>query len=297
MILRKNIKVFKMKYIKTFITTILIFFLFSMNSFSQQGDLDLGKRYIKLAHTYIMSNDYKNANDFLNRGIGLVSKYGSFEGKYWRAVGLEYYGYLFINMGMNDFAKEKLREARDIYDQIIDQPDGSPYAIQKAIDRIDGINSGEGNYDGLNLPVTGSNDKVKNWGNMMLEKLPEEVYQLDCVQNIILSDNYLSDFPMGLGKFSDCLEYLDLSNNFIEELPYNIDEFSKLRFLDLSNNNIMELDNRICKLENLRFLNLEGNRIPFEEITNLIRCMPNTNIKFDKYEKVDEEEDMFEDFD
>lgn len=289
-----------MKFIRNIAILTILLSLFALNLLAQGSDLELGKRYIKLANTYMMSNDYKSANEYLGKGISLVSKYNTFDGKYWRAVGLEYYGYLFHNMGMNDFAKDKLYEAKEIYLTIIDQQDGSPYAIEKAIRRIDSFSNSDNNSNSdrsFNLPETGGNSGgIKNWGNMMLENLPDEIYQLDCAKNIILSDNYFADFPMGLSKFSDCLEYLDLSNNFIENLPYNINEFQKLRFLDLSNNNIMEINNRICELKNLHFLNLEGNRIPFEEITNLIRCLPNTNIKFDKYEKVDEDEEMFEDF-
>lgn len=284
-----------MKYIFNLVSVFLIFILFSSIGFSKGDDLELGKRYIKLASTYILAKDYKKANDYLEQGINIVSKYNSFDGKYWNAVGLEYYGYLFLNMGMPDYAKEKLQASNIIYKGIISQSDGSPYAVSKAIDRIELMQSD--NYDKdddiILLPNTGDKDDVKNWSNMMLEKLPDEIYQLNCVKNIILSDNYFSGFPMGLSKFGACLEYLDISNNFIEELPYNINEFKELKFLDLSNNNIMEINNRICELKNLRFLNLQGNRIAFEEITNLIRCLPNTNIKFDKYEKVDEDEDVF----
>ncbi len=292
-----------MKYIfRIFIVLIIISFV-SQQLFSQGSDLELGKRYIKLGNTYLMAKDYHNANDYLNKGVDMVSKYNSFEGKYWKAVGLEYFGYLFLDMGMPDYAKEKLIDARNIYSQIISQNDGSPYAISKQINRIDRmitdkfeINK-EIDIQIEKMPLTGETGSIKNWSNMMLEKLPDEVYQLDCVKNIILSDNYFADFPMGLGKFSDCLEYLDLSNNFIEEMPYNINEFKKLKFLDLSNNNLMEINNRICELKDLQLLNLQGNRIPFEEITNLIRCLPNANIKFDKYEKVDDEDELFDDFD
>ena len=283
-----------MKYIFNLVSVFLILIIFSANGFSKEDELERGKRYIKLANTYIQANDYKKANEYLEMGINNVSKFNSFDGKYWKAVGLEYYGYLFLKMNMPDYAKEKLQEANVIYKQIISQADGSPYAISKAIARIEKMQSDSYNNDEILLPSTGDKDDVKNWSNMMLEKLPDEIYQLNCVKNIILSDNYFSDFPMGLSKFGSCLEYLDISNNFIEELPYNINEFKKLKFLDLSNNNIMEINNKICELKNLRFLNLQGNRISFEEITNLIRCLPNANIKFDKYEKVDEDEDMLD---
>jgi tetratricopeptide (TPR) repeat protein len=290
-----------MKYILKSVLLLMVVFSLSDGSFAQNNDLELGKRYIKLGNSYTMAKDYKNANDYLDQGMKLLSKYNSFEGKYWKAVGLEYYGYLFLDMGMADYAMEKMLDARNIYSDIIDQSDGSPFVISKQIQRIEQMIANNMKTDNETateekVPMAGENTDAKNWSNMMLEKLPDEIYQLDCVKNIILSDNYFSDFPMGLGKFSDCLEYLDLSNNFIEEMPYNIQEFKKLKFLDLSNNNIMEINNRICDLENLEFLNLQGNRIPFEQITNLIRCLPNANIKFDRYEQVDDDEDLFEGF-
>ena len=288
-----------MKYIIKTVLLIAMIFSFCLSSYAQTNSLELGKRYIKLGNTYTMAKDYKNANEYLDKGIDMVSKYNSFEGKYWRAVGLEYYGYLFIDMGMPEYAKEKMIEARNIYSDIIDQSDGSPFAVSKQIQRLDNIISDATKSDTdmrQNIPMAGERSDAKNWSNMMLEKLPDEIYQLDCVRNIILSDNYFSDFPMGLAKFDNCLEYLDLSNNFIEEMPYNIEEFRNLKFLDLSNNNIMEINNKICELKNLQFLNLKGNRIPFEEIANLIRCLPNANIKFDRYEQIDDDEDLFEGF-
>jgi hypothetical protein len=290
-----------MKYILKTGSLLLVILSMGISLLAQNNDLELGKRYIKLGNSYTMTKDYKNANDYLDQGIKIVSKYNSFEGKYWKAVGLEYYGYLFLDMGMPDYGIEKMVEARNIYSDIIDQSDGSPFVISKQIQRIEQIIANNMKTDKEaatkeEIPMAGENSNAKNWSNMMLEKLPDEIYQLDCVKNIILSDNYFSDFPMGLAKFSDCLEYLDLSNNFIEEMPYNIHEFSKLKFLDLSNNNIMEINNKICELKNLEFLNLQGNRIPFEQITNLIRCLPKANIKFDKYEQVDDDEELFEGF-
>jgi tetratricopeptide (TPR) repeat protein len=287
-----------MKYIINTVLIVLICFFINYQTSAQQNDLELGKRYIKLGNSYLMAKDYKNANEYLNKGIDVVSKFNTFEGKYWKAVGLEYYGYLFLDMGMPEYAREKMVEARNMYKKIISQADGSPYAISKQIERIDIMlaSSPQNTEEYETIPMAGESEVVKNWSNMMLEKLPDDVYQLDCVSNISLSNNFFSEFPMGLAGFSECLEYLDLSNNFIEDMPYNIHEFKKLRFLDLSNNNIMEINNKICELENLRFLDLQGNRIPFEEITNLIRCLPNTNIKFDRYEQVDDDDDIFEGF-
>jgi len=60
--------------------------------------------------------------------------------------------------------------------------------------------------------------------------------------------------------------------------------------LDLSDNDLEEIPRNICGCENLQVLNLKGNEINFESLTNIIRCLPNTNILFDEYEPKSEEE-------
>ena len=71
----------------------------------------------------------------------------------------------------------------------------------------------------------------------------------------------------------------------------NISELKQLQFLDLSGNALKNIPIGIAELKHLRILNIKGNKIPFEQISNLIRILPNTNILYDEFILKGEEED------
>lgn len=285
--------------------------LFLLISFSvlinKEDNFSLGVRYIKLGNTYREGKNFDFAARFLNDGINIVSKSKDFEGKYWTATAYEYLGYLYRDMGMQDESKRHFDKSVSYYKQIIRQQDGSQYAM---IDVINGLSRSQ---NGANSVETkGNSGLVLNFASSKLKEIPAGIP--NNVQSLVLRDNKFRAFPESLINFVN-LEYLDLSGNRIKTIPESVTLLKKLHYLDLSSNKISELPvalsqmtelrelnlsknklkkipAEICNLKNLKILNLKGNKLDFEEVLNLVRCLQNTNIIFDEYQRVDEEETL-----
>ncbi len=226
---------------------------------------ELGKRYIKLGNSYREGGEFDKAIDYLSQGIRLVKKS---KDKYWTAVGYEYMGYYYEDTNKQGKAKQYFKKALGIYEDIITQLDGSPIAIAHLLRRIGGGNARISNT-------------IVNLDNQKLKIIPPNLSR--GITNLSLRDNKIKDIS-GLIMYKN-LKYLDLSGNKIKSIPGTISSLSKLKYLDLSGNKIKEIPiEALCKLTGLKMLNLSGNKIPFEQIANLIRCLPNTNIQHDKYE-------------
>lgn len=288
---------------------IIFLILLSLDLFAKRDRVDnfeLGRRNIKLGNSYREAKNYDFAARFLNDGMKIVERRKDFEGKYWLATGYEYLGYLYRDMNMPDEAKKNFNKALNIFRQIIRQEDGSPQAMIEILNTISRISENETLLSNNKL----SNQVSLSFSNSKLKELPAGIP--DNVGSLILRNNRFTNFPDGITKFSK-LEYLDLSNNRLRSIPENIGLLKNLHYLDLSNNRIRNLagnigeleqlrelnleNNRlktipsdICRLSNLRLLNLKGNKLNFDEVLNLVRCLQNTNIIFDEYQKVEEEE-------
>jgi hypothetical protein len=216
-------------------------------------------------------------------------------------------------MGQTENADANFRKSLDIYSRIIKQKDGSQVALQSVIesrDRISKMVSGDGRG------TFGNSSGVINLSNSKLRSMPYDL-PLNST-SLILSDNRFRDFPDGLNRYKD-LEYLDISGNRLRNVSASVGDLNKLHYLDLSNNRIADLPNdlsklknlrelnlsnnklkgvpmMLCELKGLRLLNLKGNKIRHEDVMNLVRCLPNTNITFDEYIRKEDEEvgDEFE---
>lgn len=288
-------------------------------SLSQGTPFEKGKRDIKLGITYREAGDFVNAQKFIDMGLNLVDINNSFDSRYWTAVGYEYLGYVYRDNGQKAKANDCFRFARDIYRKIISQNDGSQVAIEKVIAKLDdAINNGvsvdeikQGVTPGPSLKIVApSADRgtIMNVTNKKLSTLPPDMP--DNLTSLVLSKNKFVEFPSGLDDYEN-LEYLDLSDNRIQRITSSIGKLTKLHYLDMSFNRLSEIDKDIAKLQNLRelnlsynrlkqipaslcemkglrLLNLEGNNLSYEDVMNLVRCLPGTNIKFDEYEKVEE---------
>ncbi|MFP4370085.1 MAG: leucine-rich repeat domain-containing protein [Candidatus Kapaibacterium sp.] len=300
----------------TLVKLIIILLLLPIFTGAQDSGLDLGIRYLKLSNTYREQGSLELAAKYLEKGRDIVSRAGSWSARYWQAVADEYSGYMYKKMAArqssadnrNYFlikAKESLQSALAKYKQLIEMPEGSQEALKELVQTVDGISRELYNESGAGLASTGLD--ILNYDNMKLRDLPSVLPE--DAKNISLANNKLRDFPGELTRMKG-LTYLNLSGNRLRSLPGTIGELTELHWLDLSNNrmrdieqglgklqNLKELDlsdNRIrelpadlSSLKNLSVLNLRNNDIPFEQIANLIRDLPNTNIMFDKYELQD----------
>lgn len=283
----------------------LIIFSFFSVSYSQNNSFELAKRNIKLGNTYREGKQFDLAAKYINEGMKVAERNNNFDGKYWTATGYEYLGYLYRDMGMVEESKRNYDKALNLFRQIIKQTDGSQYAMIEVINGLSRVNN-------ANNMISSNYDKSLslNFSQSKLKELPAGIP--NNVKSIILRNNKFTNYPEGLNQFRQ-LEYLDLSGNRIKALPESINNLTSLHYLDLSKNRISKLPSNydglnnlvelnlsenklksipteLCKLTNLRILNLKGNKIKFEEVLNLVRCLQNTNIIFDEYQKVEEEE-------
>ncbi len=253
--------------LKLLIITVLVYIVSSCNpvELRSQSNPELGKRYIKLGNTYREGAEYDKAMEYLSKGIQLVKKSRD---KYWTAVGYEFMGYYYEDQNMQDRAIDYFEKALAIYEDIITQPDGSPIAIRHLLLRLGSGNKRIGSI-------------IVNLDNQKLKAIPSGLP--NGIKNLSLRNNKIKDIA-GLNTYTK-LEYIDLSDNKIKMIPPTIGTLSQLKYLNLSSNKLKDIPiDELCKLTKLKMLNLSGNKIPFEQIANLIRCLPNTNIQHDPYE-------------
>ena len=279
-----------------------------------------GIRFLKLGNTYREAGSYDKAEEFLTRGSKYFKNKTGWEYKYWRAVADEYFGLLYFEVSehqknadnkeyFKQLSVEHFTRALSSYKNLITQKDGSQVPLEQILASINMV-EGKGvknKYDKQNnsekYARVGSD--VLNYERLKLREIPIGVPS--DVKNLTLAENKFRDFPSGLVNFKD-LEYLNLSQNKIKSISDDIEQLTKLNWLDLSNNNLKELpqtfcnlqnleelnlmNNKLktlpacfCDLQNLKVLNLKGNNISYSVISNLQKCMPNTNIFVDEYIK------------
>ena len=281
------------------------FLIFTGPMLSQDDDFRLGIRYLKLGNTYREAGQFENAAKYLNKGQNLVAAKRGWESRYWNAVSNEYLGYLFRDIGMEDEARQYLNSALETFRQIIEMDEGSQEAVDAARQSIRAIGSSmppERNSSRPNTAMAGLS-KTINFDNQRLDNMPSSIPQ--DVENISIANNKFRDLPGSLMNYKDLryinaennkideipswigelsdLHYINLNMNRIESLPESIGKLSNLRELILSNNRIEELPSSLCNLQNLEILDIRKNDLSFERLTNLIKCLPNTNILFDEY--------------
>lgn len=243
-------------------------------------DNELAKRYIKLGNTYREAGNFSNSAEYLKKGIQMLNDSKSWDGKYWLAVAHEFYAYFYRDMNMPEESKNEFQKAHTLYRELISMEGGSNEAIKEAelnLKKIDDIIAGEDFRNNSNL-------KIASYDDMNLRSAPGNIPSK--VENLSLKDNKLRDFDYVILNLKE-LKYLDLSDNKIRDLPnaQMLKQIDKLKWLDLSNNKLKRADiSSLCVLENLAVLNLSGNEIDFNQIKNLIQCLPNTRIIHDEYE-------------
>ena len=97
---------------------------------SQSYSLESSKRYIKLAMTYREAGDLHSSKMYLEKALERLKYSGD---NYWRATVYEFLAYVYHDLGQPFKAIRHLERAKRIYDKLIDQNDGSPFATNLVI--------------------------------------------------------------------------------------------------------------------------------------------------------------------
>lgn len=248
-------------------------------------DMEQAMRWIKLGNTYRIAKNYPQAGDYLKKGLVEIKKCDDYTAKYWEAVAYEYNGYLYHDIKMYDEAKEYYQKALAIFETVITQKDGSPYALKQVIEnKIKEIDSLKANNQGLFLQVV---EEEKNEEKEEKAVAGEEPVLTDTVFvdaksksltfdnqklkdiNFILPDNTetisarsnrIKDISPTITRLPN-LKSLDLEDNRLKDVSATIGDMKKLEYLNLSSNKIKDLPEAIGELENLKYLDLSDNRL------------------------------------
>lgn len=247
---------------------------------------------------------------------------------YWTAAAHEYLGYLYRDMAASGnyaenadyflaLAKEHFEKAAAGFRKSVRQSDGSPSAVAALADGISESGSiitpraGRAQTGGMPL-VSGG--KIINLDNGKIKIIPDNLPAE--TESFSAARNRITEFPAGLSRCPKLryvnlknnavktignnaevlrnLTYLNLSGNRIKTIPAGLAALKKLEFLDLSDNKLKEIPAFVTSLKNLKILDISGNNIEFSQIATLIKNLPGTNILFDRYEQVDEQEEEFD---
>ncbi|WP_344923959.1 leucine-rich repeat domain-containing protein [Aquimarina addita] len=115
------------------------------------------------------------------------------------------------------------------------------------------------------------NWEVFNLGNNPITALPEQIFEMPELTQLILSNMGLTNFPAGITSLKK-IENLNASNNSITTVDAELGELTTLKYLSLENNQIVEIAPEIGNLTNLTILRLQNNLIEIipKEVCDLI---------------------------
>lgn len=302
----------------------IIICLSTMDSYAH--DVNKAARYLKLANSYMNSDNLTDAKNFLEKADKQLNHGKTWEDKYWKAVYYEYVAYYYKKKSENsldnvkrNFLSEQskiyFKKASELYDKILKMKGGSQEILKSILEDSKIVQSELNKFKpSATVGILSTPNLVVNYDNIDAEDIPNDLNRE--ITNVSMSNSGLEGIPNNVKSLKN-LEYLNLSDNDIENVSQDISTLNKLKYLNLSNNSIENLPDDICKLKNLtilnlsgngltslpeclcelrglKILNLKGNDLEIAFIKNLVRCLPNTNIYTDVYVIEEEEEEEFE---
>ncbi|NEQ41322.1 MAG: GTPase [Okeania sp. SIO3I5] len=127
------------------------------------------------------------------------------------------------------------------------------------------------------LDLSGSSSR----GYEKLTEIPIEVWELEQLEVLNLSNNQLTTIPESVAKLTN-LALLDLSINRLTSIPDSITKLTNLTELYLRANQLTNIPESIAKLTNLTQLHLSGNQLTnipdsITKLTNLTRLNLSSN--------------------
>jgi|GEM_PF-1633996 len=303
---------------------LVIICLTTFNTYAH--DVNKAARYLKLANSYMNSDNLIAAKNFLEKADKQLTHGNTWENKYWKAVYYEYVGYYYSKKSKNSLDTEKSKflskqselyftKASELYNKILKMKGGSQDIIKSILEdskivegELNKLQSSATtgllsvpnlvvNYDNIDLEdiPNNLNKEIKNvsMSNSGLEGIPNSVISLTSLEHLNLPDNDIESISQNISSLKK-LKYLNLSNNSIEDISDELCKLKNLQILDLSGNDLTTLPECLCELKGLKILNLKGNELDIAFIKNLVRCLPGTNIYTDVYIIEEDEDDEFD---
>ncbi len=129
--------------------------------------------------------------------------------------------------------------------------------------------------------VGGLPDEVA-WVNLMdagLTSVPQQIKRFRNLENLDLTNNYISRIHFELAVFKD-LEFIDLSYNLFEEFPQELLDIPALSILLMEENSLGQLPPALFTHPNLTEIHLAGNRIKaFPELPSRNKNIESLNLQ------------------
>nr|WP_321485559.1 COR domain-containing protein [uncultured Draconibacterium sp.] len=104
------------------------------------------------------------------------------------------------------------------------------------------------------------NSTILNLNHLSLFTIPEEVFELINLEQLIISNNKLSEIPNDISRLKK-LKYIDASFNFITKIHSEIEQIQSLEVLKLNKNWLQCIPKSIYFLNNLKSLQIEDNYV------------------------------------
>ena len=98
------------------------------------------------------------------------------------------------------------------------------------------------------------------WINPYLTHIPPQLFELEWLENIILSNHKLTSIPDSIRQLQNLIT-LNLSNNELTSIPDSLTELKNLTHLNLKHNQLISLPASIMRLQNLTTLDLRNNQL------------------------------------
>ena len=116
--------------------------------------------------------------------------------------------------------------------------------------------------------------------NKGLSSLPAYVLDMTYLEELNLSSNGLTGaLPAEIRKLRN-LRKLDVSRNSMTGIPAEIGQLSNLEVLDYSYNQITGMPYEFANLKKLKTFNLTGNKFSEQDLTIIIKDLPNLQVVY-----------------
>ena len=121
-----------------------------------------------------------------------------------------------------------------------------------------------------------SKDKILDLSNKGLKSIPSYVFSQTNLEELNVSNNFLTGaIQSQIGNLTN-LKILNASNNLMTGVPAEVGQLQNLEILDLSNNKLTGLPNELGNLKNLKTLNISGNQYSQQDLNYIKSKLPST---------------------